>query len=387
MGLAALDGGAGRRHGVGATWNPSPHAPETADRDWGGALTTIARWLDEAALASLCWMFDRTLVDAVDPQRLRASLAPYVTPALAREPQAFFAFVGEPTDAAPITSVPVRRLPGGVLVTHRFRSDYRRWDANREDREAQCEENAIVPVQHWRHEGAGARGTVLALHGFTMGHPRVDARVLRAADWYAAGLDVVMPILPFHGARSPRFARHSGALFGSWDVGRLNEAVRQSVWDVHRVHAWVRRERPFPVGLFGVSLGGYVSALLAELSAAWAFVMAVAPAVCLASLPCRLHARSRHGRGAEPPLDMATLRLGYRVHSPLTHRLRTARERVLIVAGRGDRVVPPAHPQALWEHWGEPRILWFSGSHFAPFRRASIVEAGLAHVAALGITD
>src|SRR5205085_980553 len=107
------------------------------------------------------------------------------------------------------------------------------------------------------------RPTVVALHGFTMGHPAIDAYVLMASRWFAAGLDVAFVTLPFHGARSPRSARFSGELFGSWHVGRLNEAVRQAVHDVSIVARWLRRESASHLGLIGLSLGGYVAALLA----------------------------------------------------------------------------------------------------------------------------
>jgi hypothetical protein len=65
--------------------------------------------------------------------------------------------------------------------------------------------------------------------------------------------------------------------------------------------------------------------------------------------------------------------------------LRVPKERAFIVAGRGDRVAPPEHPAALWEHWGEPGIHWFSGSHLAPFGRGRIVSAILRHFASVGI--
>ena len=66
------------------------------------------------------------------------------------------------------------------------------------------------------------------------------------------------------------------------------------------------------------------------------------------------------------------LRAAYRVHSPLTYDLKLSTDRVLIVAGRGDRIVPAEHPQWLWEHWGEPRMHWFAGSHVAPFGRKKV---------------
>ena len=69
----------------------------------------------------------------------------------------------------------------------------------------------------------------------------------------------------------------------------------------------------------------------------------------------------------------------------LAHALQVPRERVLIVAGRGDRIVPPEHPNALWRHWGEPNIFWFSGSHLAPFARPRIVRAIVHHLEDLEI--
>ena len=47
---------------------------------------------------------------------------------------------------------------------------------------------------------------------------------------------------------------------------------------------------------------------------------------------------------------------------------RTA-ERLFILAGRGDRVTPPAQAEALWQHWRRPEIHWFAGSHLAQIGR------------------
>jgi hypothetical protein len=47
--------------------------------------------------------------------------------------------------------------------------------------------------------------------------------------------------------------------------------------------------------------------------------------------------------------------------------------------------VPPEHPHALWRHWGEPAVHWYSGSHIAPFRRHEILAAGKRHLERLAI--
>jgi hypothetical protein len=268
-------------------------------------------------------------------------------------------------------------------VVHRiFASAYEPW--HRDPHLEPCAENERVHVEHWTHDWQPTPATVIALHGFTMGDPRIDALVLMAQRWFNLGVDVAMVTLPFHGARAACTARFSGEAFGSWHVGALNEAVRQAVHDVSLVATWLRRQSDAPVGVTGLSLGGYVTALLAGLCPDLAFAIPVAPPVHLGVLPSRLYSISRYAREGAP-FSPAELEDAYRVHSPLTYPLALPRERALIIAARGDRIVPPEQPYALWRHWRGADIYWFSGSHFAPFRRPAILAAGARHLRKLGI--
>jgi len=72
------------------------------------------------------------------------------------------------------------------------------------------------------------------------------------------------------------------------------------------------------------------------------------------------------------PVTAAILDAAYRIHSPLTHAPRVARERLCIIAARGDRIVPHEHSRWLETHWNHPRTIWFTGSHLAPFGRATV---------------
>jgi dipeptidyl aminopeptidase/acylaminoacyl peptidase len=191
-----------------------------------------------------------------------------------------------------------------------------------------------------------------------------------APAFFASGLDVALLTLPLHGKRGPRTSRFSGQLFASPDVARLNEAMGQAAHDVLAFVAWLRSRGTPPVGVMGLSLGGYVAALLAGLVSDLAFVVPVVAPVCFGDLAHRFMAASGRyrGRAADVP-DRDELRAAYRVHSPLAHAPRVPRERLLIVAGRGDRVVPAEHTHWLASHWSHPRLTWFSGSHMAPFGR------------------
>lgn len=349
--------------------------------------TAVGRALDSAALHGMCLAFDASLaLDAEERTRVRESVAPYATPELRRDPRRFFAFLDQPARPQLLTSTTRRALQGGSVIGRRFVSGYRRFDPTFEDDIADCKENRLVHVEHWRHDATPA-ATVVALHGFTMGNARFDAFILMAAQWYRLGLDIALVTLPFHGPRCPRTARYSGEFFASWHVGRLNESVRQAVHDVDLVQRWLADEDRAPVGLLGLSLGGYVASVLATQRSTPAFVIPVVPPSSLASLPSQLFALSRHHRAGEAPLSQLELEAAYRVHSPLTYPLAVPKERVLIIAGRGDRIVPPEQPHSLWRHWDEPAIHWYSGSHVAPFRRPEILAAGRRHLQSLGILD
>jgi pimeloyl-ACP methyl ester carboxylesterase len=217
-----------------------------------------------------------------------------------------------------------------------------------------------------------------------MGTPAFDARVMMAARWFELGIDVALVTLPYHGRRASSRCRYSGERFASWHVGRLNEAVRQSVHDVHLVTRWLAETTGAPVGILGVSLGGYVTALLASFRSDLAFAIPLVPAVCLADLPLRLLAC--RGGGAAP-LTFDELVRAYRIHSPLTYGLRLPRERVLVVGGRGDAVTPVTQARSLWRHWDKPRALWFSGGHVVAFRRSRVVDAIESHLVRLGLAD
>jgi pimeloyl-ACP methyl ester carboxylesterase len=51
------------------------------------------------------------------------------------------------------------------------------------------------------------------------------------------------------------------------------------------------------------------------------------------------------------------------VHSPLTYQPLIPKERLMVIAGAGDRLAPPKHARLLWDHWDRPNIHWFPGNH------------------------
>jgi dienelactone hydrolase len=364
----------------------APAAPDIAGR----LLTAVAAAVDGLVVRTARLVVDRVLMPAPEEvDALRASARFYQQPAFAEDPRRFFGFLDRPAPVPEAMLTPRRPSAGErERATLTFRSSYRPANPAYAEEHDALAENQVVHAELWRHRGTRSRPLMIGLHGFGMGRPAIDAVVLMAPALFAAGLDVLLFTLPLHGARTPGRTRFSGQLFANVNVPRINESIAQAVHDLAALRAWLRVHHAGPVGILGLSLGGYVAALMAALVDDLDFVIPVAAPACFGDLAHRFMAASSLYRGREETmLSREEFRSVYRVHSPLAHRPRLPRERLLLVAARGDRVVPAEHAIWLWAHWRGPRLSWFTGSHLLPFGRARMLQGVLGFVERLGLLE
>jgi dienelactone hydrolase len=212
-----------------------------------------------------------------------------------------------------------------------------------------------------RHRDA-SRPWLVCIPGYQMGHAGVDL-LAYPPNWlhHGLGLNLVIPVLPLHGAR--KIGRRSGDGFLAGDILDCTHAEAQAIWDIRRILGWVRAQSESKIGVFGISLGGYNAALLATLDDDLACVIAGIP---LADIPEAMiwHGllSAFRGRGFEP-LDGDRMTEIMRVVSPLSLTPRLPVERRYLFAAVADQLVPPDQAARLWEHWGRPRIEWYQGGH------------------------
>ena len=199
-----------------------------------------------------------------------------------------------------------------------------------------------------------------------MGTPNIDLRLFHA-QWLhdELGLNVLMPVQPLHGRR--RHGSPKGTTYPAGDLLDNVHGAAQAVWDVRRALAWIRSQDPGArIGLTGVSLGGYVGALVASLEPDLACAILGAPVVDLVDL-MEDHAPGSADGDLRPLLEPAR-RIG-RVVSPLAMAPAIPRDRRYLYAGLADRVI---HPQRqimrLYEHWDRPQVHWYRGGHVLFFR-------------------
>ena len=206
------------------------------------------------------------------------------------------------------------------------------------------------------------RPWVVAIHGFATGYPFMDLVGLHAKHMHQdLGLNVVMPVLPLHGPR--KINRMSGEAFLSFDIINSVHGLAQAVWDIRRVLSWVRAQDPTGIALYGVSLGGYMTALLSGLEDGVDAAIAGIPVV---DFPAIFREQSPHHirmRAVEHEILDGNAELVHRVVSPLVFPSRVPRSNRFIFAGLADRMAPPSQAHALWRHWEEPEIFWYGGNH------------------------
>ena len=149
---------------------------------------------------------------------------------------------------------------------------------------------------------------MLCVHGYAGGHLWLETLAFDARRFYRAGVDVVLYVLPYHGRRMPPGAHRSGGPFFDVDLVRTNEAFAQTIYELRALLRWLRASGTGPVGAFGMSLGGYTTALLASVEPELAFAV---PMIPLTSLPDMMWSEGagdpRLARAVEHGWSLATL--------------------------------------------------------------------------------
>ncbi|MCW2547157.1 MAG: hypothetical protein JWN96_1617 [Mycobacterium sp.] len=216
------------------------------------------------------------------------------------------------------------------------------------------------------------RPWLVLLHGAFMGYLTTDARMFDAARLHEElGVNVVLPVLPLHGPRRPEGGLLPRSL-PTIDALDNVHGLAQSAADVRALLGWIRTQDEQPIGLYGVSLGSYVAALVGALEEPLACLIAGIPAVDFPTVfrsqtPPRIRRTDWFERFMDEMTELHT------VVSPGLGVPRTPVERRFIYAGRGDRILRPLQQAAeLWRLWQEPEIYWFDGGHVAHVRSPDI---------------
>jgi hypothetical protein len=218
-----------------------------------------------------------------------------------------------------------------------------------------------------RHRRPG-RPWLVCIHGFGTGRAPLDLRAFRARHLARdLGLNLLLPVLPVHGPRQEPGAE-TGEGFMSVNLVDSVHGLAQSAWDVRAAIRWIRSHSgDVPVGVYGISLGGYVTALTASVEEGLACAIAGIPATDMPDLyrrhsPPVVRRRAVESGALGPDADAVCSVVSPLVLDPLVRF-----ERRYVFAGLGDRMSNFDQAHRLWLHWGRPRRAWYPGGHIGFF--------------------
>jgi len=360
LGLAAASLFAGGAVGYLALRVEEP--PEDVPDPGRAVRTALEVALDEAILAQMTLTAPARALK-FDGERVvgevHEALAMYRERGWLEKPESYHA-TPPPLGDADVSLAPAR-VRGRAFEKLRFESGYEPHDGE-PGRDRYLSYVPPRTAHAWVMRGKPENPWLVCIHGYQMGIPLVDFGAFRP-EWLhdRLGLNLILPVLPLHGPRKIRRMSGDGMLAG--DLLDTVHALAQTAWDLRRVMSWVRAQGATRIGVFGLSLGGYSTALLSSFDADLACAIPGIPATDFARLswrhgpPDSLRVAEELGVGLGETIDLK------RVVSPLVLEPKVPFERRYIFGGSADQLVPPDQVRDLWRHWGEPKILWYPGAH------------------------
>jgi dienelactone hydrolase len=281
-------------------------------------------------------------------------------------------------EAARPTLQPVGDGPLGTQVVDlAWSSEYRPFHPLAREPYLAVVENQTAHARWWTSDRG--RPTLVVLHGWGGGNYWLESRAFTVPYWLRHGYDVVAFQLPFHGNRA---AAGGAALpgFPSPNPLRTNEGFGQAIFDLRALARWLRDRGSRSIGVMGMSLGGYTTALWASVAGSGDpggvdFAVAMIPAVSMANLMWRHgEASPARRRAVKAGITEDLIAAAFAVHAPTTRPARLPPGRLFVVAGRGDQITPPDHAEKLAAHW-RTGILWFDGGHLAQVGRGDALRS------------
>lgn len=276
---------------------------------------------------------------------------------------AFESYFREPRKIRPEEDVRMRRTRDGIRVVDlHWSSDYKTFLPEVQEQYDRVEENQTATARLVLHDSP--RPLCILIHGYLGGVHRTERRVWPIHFLRRMGLDVALFVLPFHGPRMKK--RFALPPFPGAEPRITNEGFRQAMADFRDLFGLLQERGHSKIGVMGMSLGGFSTALAATLEPKLAFAVPMIPLASIAEA-----ARLNGHIGTEPSevaAQFKALDAVHRMTSPLHRPLAIDPKSVLIIGAEADRITPIENARKLAEHFG-CRMETMHGGHLMQFGR------------------
>jgi dienelactone hydrolase len=231
---------------------------------------------------------------------------------------------------------------------------------------ASSERNNTVHCEYFYPKREGRVPGVIVLHILGGDFPLARLFANTLAQHGVAALFLKMP---YYGERrDPASSRR----MISKDPRETVEGMTQAVLDIRHATAWLAAREEIDaerLGIFGISLGGITGALAATAEPRLQNI-------------CLLLAGGDIGRIAWESKELADVRKGWQATGgsreeflkllqsidPVRYGENVHGRRILLLNATTDEVIPKACTESLWESFGKPEIVWYTGGHYSVAR-------------------
>jgi len=211
---------------------------------------------------------------------------------------------------------------------------------------------------------AGRSPCVMVLPVMAAPNVWIEERFMRR--FLSDGLAVFWIEMPYQFHRRPQALVPSGQVFLARTAKHLAFNFRQSVLDARRALDWLSSRPdidPARIGLFGVSLGAMVGAVLDCVDSRPKYAVFLLAGADFPGLVASSSMTRRFVQRAG--ITEESLRAAWKGLDPLDYRKGNAGKKVLLVNVRSDSVVPAANALKLKEAFPESRQVWLPFGHYS----------------------
>ncbi|MFD0084245.1 alpha/beta hydrolase [Priestia megaterium] len=209
-----------------------------------------------------------------------------------------------------------------------------------------------------------SKPNVIFVHGWRMkGFDRVK-KIFHNSIMNNLGWNMYYYTLPYHLERQPETSLYSGEFMVSANINRTVESTRQAIVDLRALIQWIKNNKQGPVIIIGVSLGGFISNLVATLESEIDALVSIFYSNRLSysiwnTIPGKYIRQDLETHG----VNYNDLVKYWELTEPNQATPKMNKDNILLISAKHDQYVHIQDADLLWESWGKPTRYVYNCGH------------------------
>lgn len=223
--------------------------------------------------------------------------------------------------------------------------------------------NDLVSGEVYLHAEGAANPNVIFVHGWRM-NSYSKLKNMYHSRMSQLGWNMYYFPLAYHMECTPPHSLYNGELMISANIDRTVAAARQSIIDLRTLIHSIKLNNDGPIILVGVSLGGWITNLIATLESELNAVVSVFYANRLAysiwnTIPGRYIKEDLLQNG----IDYKALLKHWEITDPSLVLPKIKKDNILLISGKYDQYISLEDADYLWQSWGKPPRKLYNCGH------------------------